>query len=101
VFYPAGNAYLDFNCILLEVDGGYVNLFSDGGYLDNEYPPASDLANENNYQTTVGGTFTATDLSTTSATPEPSSWLLLGSGLLGLIGIAYHRRSASSAVSSW
>jgi len=40
-------------------------------------------------------------LSTTSATPEPSSWLLLGSGLLGLIGIAYHRRSASSAVSSW
>ena len=101
VFYPAGNAYLDFYGILLEVDGGYVNLFSDGGYLDNEYPPASDLANENNYQTTVGGTFTATDLSTTSATPEPSSWLLLGSGLLGLIGIAYHRRSASSAVSSW
>jgi hypothetical protein len=96
----SGSGYVDNFGILLEVGGGYVKLYYMTVYNDWEYASASNLANRN-YSETYGGTFTSTDLSSTSATPEPSSWLLLGSGLLGLIGIAYHRRKTFSAVSSW
>jgi len=55
-----------------------------------------------NPEVTRFGAFTATDLSSNgTVTSEPSSWLMLGSGLLGLMGFAYHRSKAFSTVSSW
>jgi len=104
LFGLAGYLYLDYNGILLSIsDGAYVNIFSTGGsyrFVNKEYADAAALAN-GAASNTLGGAFTATNLgSSVTPTPESSSWLLLGSGLLGLIGIAYHRRTALSVFSS-
>jgi hypothetical protein len=98
VFYPAGNPYLDDHGILLQVGGGYVNLFSRVSYVVYEYTDAADLAPPGDYLLAVGGAFTATDITTLSpaATPEPSSWLLLGTGLLALMGLASRNFGASN-----
>jgi hypothetical protein len=96
IFYPSKNSpdyseYLDFNGFLLEVSGGYVNIYnqtSDGnGYTALENTSASGTG-ESTYAR--DGTFTATKI---SATPEPSSWLLLGSGVLGLIALGFRRKT--------
>jgi hypothetical protein len=110
VFYPAGPPYLDEYGMLLQVGHAYVNIWycpfapcgymsEPVGYVDDEYNNSTDLGigypigigyPNGVDNVALGGTISAT-YAGSAATLEPDSWLLLGTGFLGLMGIAYRR----------
>jgi len=118
--YPYYGSGVDGDGFLFSIsDGAYVHLFCGGEYGEfgvpsglfscgiNEYPNYASLC----YPFCPAGTpapspffesgviFTITDLTTDTA-PEPAPWLLLGSGLLALLGVAYRRGKVPIAASN-
>jgi hypothetical protein len=84
------NPYIDNNGLLFLVNGSLLelNIFSNGGAPDS-------WQFYDNTGFNVYGNFTLTDI---SATPEPSSLLLLGTGLLGLAFVAFRKAKSSGLV---
>ena len=86
-YFPSSNPLLDFSGVLFEVDGVYINIFSNSGtyqWLDNvSYPNSSNTAEP------------------LLATPEPSSLLLMGTGLLFLAFIVFRMARPKQSGLSW
>jgi hypothetical protein len=79
--------YVDHGGLLFTVDGELVNLWAG----DNNYPGTS-------YSLSYGDGIFYPGTMTVSATPEPTSMLLLGTGLLGLAFVGYRKAGASGLV---
>jgi hypothetical protein len=79
--------YVDHGGLLFTVDGQFVNLWAG----DNNNPGTS-------YSLSYGDGIFYPGTMSVSPTPEPSSLLLLGSGLLGLAFVAFRKTSASDLI---
>lgn len=69
-------------------DGNYFLEFGATNWVDTEYDTGMAIDG-----VTIGGTPIVTPTGPTGATPEPSTLVLLGSGLIGLAGAVKHRLS--------
>jgi hypothetical protein len=88
LFTPGANPQLDSNGLIFEVNGKGISIWGNG---------ANDYALwEGNWEYIVnnGASFDATP----APTPEPSSLLLLGTGLLGLALVAFRKAKPSGLV---
>jgi PEP-CTERM motif len=85
---PGANPQLDGNGLIFEVDGTGISIWGNGS---NDY-----ALWEGNWAYIVrnGASFDATP----APTPEPSSLLLLGTGLLGLAFVAFRKAKSSGLV---
>ncbi len=85
LYYSPNHAYFDgggVNFFLPEDDGGSMTLF----YADGIYQEQAGVigGGDVSYKQYTQGPIAITDL-TTATTPEPSSWLLLATGMLGSV----------------
>lgn len=78
-----GNPFVDNNGLLFTIAGAEVNIYSPTSFDSSSVDPY--IIYENNGFTEAG------ELNVAEVTPEPSSLLLLGSGLLGLAMIVFRK----------
>jgi PEP-CTERM motif len=92
--YPFGGGLLDIYGLLFNVQGGYtVDLWSNGVVIPGTLPTygVGDALN-GQVQSTFGEPFSGTSADVSIApTPEPSTFVFLGTGILGLAGAARRR----------
>jgi hypothetical protein len=95
--YPFGGGYLDIYGLLFDVAGGYTaNVWSNGVVPGFGLTYGAGDALNGTVLTTYGEPFSGTSIDGNFApTPEPSTFLFLGTGILGLAG-ATRRRFAKS-----
>ena len=89
LFFPAGSqGFFDFNgATFVLANGSEVNLFA----IDNGNGTFSPAALEGNANSTVGEFVNETVTPTTSPVPEPGSLALLGTSVLGAVGMLRKR----------